>query len=183
MQILLKNNSQIPTKKYDSDACFDIKATSIKIISNDKGDYIQYGTGIYSEIPEGYFIDVRPRSSIREYDLEMTNAPGTIDCHYRNEWFVCFRIHGMLNILGTLMQHQENGAFLDKDNKPVKIISENMTSEMMFEALKLCGIRMYNIGDKIAQVRLESNILTEWKLVEELAHSDRNMQGHGSTGK
>lgn len=46
-------------------------------------------TGIYTAIPEGYEVQVRPRSGMAiKKGLSVVNTPGTIDTGYRNEWFV-----------------------------------------------------------------------------------------------
>lgn len=43
-------------------------------------------TGIYVEIPEGYEIQVRPRSGMAaKFGLTVLNSPGTIDPDYRGE--------------------------------------------------------------------------------------------------
>ena len=43
-------------------------------------------TGIFFEIPEGYEIQVRPRSGLAaKYGISVANAPGTIDADYRGE--------------------------------------------------------------------------------------------------
>ena len=43
-------------------------------------------TGLYVEIPEGYEIQVRPRSGLAaKHGLTVLNAPGTIDADYRGE--------------------------------------------------------------------------------------------------
>lgn len=43
-------------------------------------------TGIYVEIPEGYEIQVRPRSGLAaKFGLTVLNSPGTIDPDYRGE--------------------------------------------------------------------------------------------------
>lgn len=44
-------------------------------------------TGIYTSIPEGYEIQLRPRSGLAiKKGLSIINTPGTIDSGYRNEW-------------------------------------------------------------------------------------------------
>lgn len=44
-------------------------------------------TGIYSEIPIGYEVQLRPRSGLAiKKGLSLVNTPGTIDATYRNEW-------------------------------------------------------------------------------------------------
>ncbi len=43
-------------------------------------------TGLYVEIPEGYEIQVRPRSGLAaRHGISLVNAPGTIDPDYRGE--------------------------------------------------------------------------------------------------
>ena len=43
-------------------------------------------TGLYVEIPEGYEIQVRPRSGLAiKQGITCLNTPGTIDCDYRGE--------------------------------------------------------------------------------------------------
>ena len=44
-------------------------------------------TGIYTSIPEGYEIQLRPRSGLAiKKGLNLINCVGTIDADYRNEW-------------------------------------------------------------------------------------------------
>ena len=66
----------------------DITAT--EIISEEPFQIV-YGTGIAVEIPEGHVGLVFPRSSIRKYDLSLTNSVGVIDSGYRGEIQVTFR--------------------------------------------------------------------------------------------
>ena len=43
-------------------------------------------TGLAAEIPQGYEIQVRPKSSLaRHYGVTLVNAPGTVDAGYRGE--------------------------------------------------------------------------------------------------
>jgi dUTP pyrophosphatase len=82
----------IPTYAKSGDAGMDLVATSI--ISDTTFD-ITYGLGISIEIPEGFVGLVFPRSSIRKYDLALTNCVGVIDSGYRGELQATFRkIHG-----------------------------------------------------------------------------------------
>lgn len=44
-------------------------------------------TGIYTAIPEGYEVQIRPRSGLAiKKGLNLINCVGTIDTGYRNEW-------------------------------------------------------------------------------------------------
>jgi dUTP pyrophosphatase len=43
-------------------------------------------TGLYVELPEGYEIQMRPRSGLAlKNGITLANTPGTIDCDYRGE--------------------------------------------------------------------------------------------------
>ncbi len=44
-------------------------------------------TGIFTSIPRGYEIQIRPRSGLAiKKGLNFINCTGTIDCSYKNEW-------------------------------------------------------------------------------------------------
>lgn len=78
----LNSNAVIPSYSKDGDAGMDLVATEI---ISETTDQITYGTGISMEIPKGYVGLVFPRSSIRKYELELTNSVGVIDSGYRGD--------------------------------------------------------------------------------------------------
>jgi dUTP pyrophosphatase len=86
----LHDNAVIPKYAKDGDAGLDLVAT--EIISKEPFQ-ITYGTGLAMEIPDGYVGLVFPRSSIRKYDLSLTNCVGVIDSGYRGELQATFRRH------------------------------------------------------------------------------------------
>lgn len=50
------------------------------------GERLLIPTGLSMEIPEGYEVQVRPRSGLSlKSPLMVVNSPGTIDCDYRGE--------------------------------------------------------------------------------------------------
>jgi dUTP pyrophosphatase len=71
------------------DAGADLVATSVDL--SRKGQVV-YGTGLAVEIPEGMVGLVFPRSSVRNYDLSMSNSVGVIDSGYRGEIMVTFNL-------------------------------------------------------------------------------------------
>jgi dUTP pyrophosphatase len=79
---LLHESSVKPKYAKESDAGLDLVATSI---ISETPTQITYGLGIAMEIPEGMVGLVFPRSSIRNYDLSLTNSVGVIDAGYRGE--------------------------------------------------------------------------------------------------
>jgi dUTP pyrophosphatase len=76
-----------PSYAKPGDAGLDLTATTI--ISNTTFE-VTYGTSIAVEIPEGYAGLIFPRSSIRKYDLQLSNSVGVIDSGYRGELVFTF---------------------------------------------------------------------------------------------
>lgn len=98
----LNDKAVVPFKKYDSDFCYDVVATSCKEIA----PYVyRYGIGLAFEIDDYDVrgdevvldIDLRPRSSIWETGMVLSNCEGTVDFGYRNEVSAVF-YHVMQNM-------------------------------------------------------------------------------------
>jgi dUTP pyrophosphatase len=86
----LNENAVAPKYASVGDAGMDLVAVSkhMDMMHN----LVIYDTGIAVEIPEGYVGLIFPRSSIRKYDLELTNSVGVIDSGYRGTIQFVFRI-------------------------------------------------------------------------------------------
>lgn len=84
-------NAVDPVRGNATDAGYDLTATS----KETKNGFIQYGTGIHFEIPEGMVGLIYPRSSITKKGLMLKNSVGIIDAGYRGE--VMFRFHELDN--------------------------------------------------------------------------------------
>lgn len=80
--------AQKPKFGKPGDAGADLVATSVEL----KDNQVIYGTGLAVEIPEGMVGLVFPRSSVRNYDLFMSNSVGVIDSGYRGEIMVTFNV-------------------------------------------------------------------------------------------
>lgn len=78
----LHPNAVIPKYAKPGDAGLDL--TAVEII-NDEGFQVTYKTGLAFEIPLGYVGLIYPRSSIRNYQLSLSNCVGVIDSGYRGE--------------------------------------------------------------------------------------------------
>ena len=83
----LNTNAVKPIYSKVGDAGLDLVATEIISESHEQ---ITYGTGLAFEIPEGCVGLIFPRSSIRNYDLVLSNSVGVIDSGYRGEVLVTF---------------------------------------------------------------------------------------------
>jgi len=86
MQVLIKKlhpNAVIPSYAKAGDAGMDMVAISATIAEN--GEYVEYGTGISVEIPEGHVGLIFARSSISKTSLILSNHVGVVDSGYRGE--------------------------------------------------------------------------------------------------
>lgn len=104
----LTETATIPTKAHSTDACFDIYADcpdnkyeverdscGVAITECGYGVVIRPGeavtinTGFATDIPEGYFAAVFPRSGMGiKRNLRLSNSTGIIDSEFRAEWIV-----------------------------------------------------------------------------------------------
>ena len=78
----LHPDAVIPKYAKPGDAGLDLTATEI---INDEGFQVTYGTGLALEIPLGYVGLIFPRSSVRNYQIDLSNCVGVIDSGYRGE--------------------------------------------------------------------------------------------------
>ena len=74
--------------KYSAGAdlkiCSFIGYPNIEEFSLNPGEKILVSTGVQMEIPEGFFLDIRPRSGLScKHGISIANTPGTIDSDYR----------------------------------------------------------------------------------------------------
>lgn len=78
--------AEIPEYMTVGSAGCDIKACLQEPIQLLPGQRAAISTGLAFGIPEGFEIQVRPRSGLSlKKGLTVINAPGTIDCDYRGE--------------------------------------------------------------------------------------------------
>lgn len=81
---VLTVGAKVPTRETPGAAGMDIR--SVESISIYPGKTVLIGTGLAFEVPEGYELQVRPRSGLSaKTDLRIANSPGTIDSDYRGE--------------------------------------------------------------------------------------------------
>ncbi|HEX8948591.1 MAG TPA: deoxyuridine 5'-triphosphate nucleotidohydrolase [Dissulfurispiraceae bacterium] len=80
----IKDSAQIPSFAHKGDAGFDLAAAEDAVIYPFQKRLVS--TGLKAEIPEGYELQVRPRSGLSlKTPLFIANSPGTIDSNYRGE--------------------------------------------------------------------------------------------------
>jgi dUTP pyrophosphatase len=81
----LDSKAVTPAYAKAGDAAVDLTAISLSKVDKDEFGYLEYGTGLAIEIPEGHVGLLFPRSSISNSGLILTNSVGVIDSGYRGE--------------------------------------------------------------------------------------------------
>lgn len=96
-----KSGARLPEYKTSGAAGADICAFLDTPVTIAAGCHALISTGLFFEIPEGYEIQVRPRSGLAAKNgVTVLNAPGTIDSDYRGE--VCVILHNASDVPFTV---------------------------------------------------------------------------------
>ena len=100
ISVINKSSNELPKYAHKGDAGFDLRA-NVEEIKNDNylfnaikfnattiilnpGGRVLIPTGLYMAIPEGYELQIRPRSGLAlKHGITVVNTPGTIDAVYR----------------------------------------------------------------------------------------------------
>lgn len=159
----LTRDARLPYKKYDSDFCFDVYATSCVQLADNT---YEYGTGLSMQIERGeeevlilgnehyknrisidtskmplkFSIDLRPRSSVWRTGMMLSNGVGTIDEGYTGE---------------------------------IKAVFYHINTDFP----------RYKVGDRIGQIKIGFTLPIEFEFANELNETSRNDKGYGSTGR
>lgn len=130
---------ELPKYAHEMDAGMDIRAKSRIIIAPGETKIIP--TGLKVVIPDGYELQVRPRSGLSlKTPLRVANTPGTVDGGYRDEIGVI--------ITNTSVNNKDKQYDInEKDNKK--------------------GTYIVHKGDRIAQIVLCKYEMIEFEEVEE----------------
>ena len=88
---------QNPIKIFgEGEIIFKGKGHATTMLRLEPGSRALIPTGLFTAIPEGYEIQVRPRSGLAlKKGVELSNSPGTIDADYRSEIGVILKNGGL----------------------------------------------------------------------------------------
>ena len=82
----LPNGADLPLPAYATDGAAGMDVVSAEELSLSPGARHAVATGFAMAIPEGYEVQVRPRSGLAlKHGITCLNTPGTIDSDYRGE--------------------------------------------------------------------------------------------------
>ena len=167
--IELEEELEIPKYTHIGDAGIDIRALEDYEILPGETKLIR--TGIKASIPQGYEMQVRPRSGLSlKTKMRVANSPGTIDSNYRGE-------------IGIIVDNIEPPI---KDITYEPVLNKDGTIKEFNITSILHGAPCYiQKGDRIAQLVLAEVPLAHFYQVENIGifDSERGEDGFGSSGK
>lgn len=88
MKVKIINHSGFDCPSYATplSAGMDLRASMEQSITLAPLERALVPTGLFVELPEGYEMQIRPRSGLAaKYGITVLNSPGTIDADYRGE--------------------------------------------------------------------------------------------------
>lgn len=95
IEIPVKTKNKLPHYATDGAAGADLYADLSEPLTLLPGKSACIPTGLFFELPEGYELQVRPRSGLAlKHSVTVLNAPGTIDADYRGNVGVILINHG-----------------------------------------------------------------------------------------
>jgi len=94
ISIVNKSKNPLPEYKTTGSSGADVRANLSKEILLQPQQIEAIPTGLFFEIPEGFEIQVRPRSGLAlKHGVTVLNSPGTVDADYRGELLVILINH------------------------------------------------------------------------------------------
>ena len=98
VQVINKSQNELPKYETRNSAGCDIRSTVHTELKPGARQLVP--TGLYVAIPNGYEIQVRPRSGLAlKHGITVLNTPGTIDADYRGE-------------IGVILMNHSNETFI-----------------------------------------------------------------------
>lgn len=86
VKVRASEGALVPSYKTEGAAGADVCAFVDQSVTILPGSFAMIPTGLFFEIPQGYEIQVRPRSGLAAKNgITVLNTPGTIDSDYRGE--------------------------------------------------------------------------------------------------
>lgn len=87
---------QFPEYETEGSAGMDVRYFGFEGKTINIDTIVTFGTGLTVDIPDGYELQVRPRSGLAfKHGVTVLNAPGTIDSDYQGEIRIALINHGV----------------------------------------------------------------------------------------
>jgi dUTP pyrophosphatase len=156
IKVKLTDGAPLPKHTRPGDAGMDL--TSRQTVEIAPGGTVMVGTGVWMEIPEGYYGEIVPRSGMAaKRGITIANTPGTIDSNYRGE--IMLPLH---NIAPSMMWLECSDDTSRWERNP--------------------DVALVERGERVAQIIIKRYEDCECVEVEELSETERASNGFGSSG-
>ena len=120
----IHENAIIPNYVHKGDAGMDLYSIEETIIKSNEIKLIS--TGLKTEIPLNYEIQIRPKSGLAiKHGITVLNSPGTIDSGYRGE------------IKVILINHSEKDFLIEKNSKIAQMVLKKVEQAEIIEVTEL----------------------------------------------
>ncbi len=176
----------LPFYAKTGDAGMDISAAVDVFLA--PGETKLVPTGIKVAIPQGYELQVRPRSGLSyNTPLRIPNSPGTIDSGFRDEICVILNNSSCPCSCGT---ETETGTEINTEivnqietDSDSKLVKPKIRTLLVSTKGNLQGNYQIHKGDRIAQIVLNKVPAIKWQITDSVSQIgfDRG-GGFGSTG-
>ena len=124
VQVLISDGVQLPKYETSGSAGMDVRANISEPIVLGSLERALIPTGIKMAIPEGYEVQVRPRSGLAlKHGISMANAVGTIDSDYRGE-------------IGVILINLSKDEYVVQPKERIGQLVLNKVAQMEFEVVK-----------------------------------------------
>ena len=111
VKVIREKGVELPKYETEGSAGMDVRANIKESITLKSLERILIPTGLKVAIPEGYEIQVRPRSGLAiKHGITMLNTPGTVDSDYRGELKVI--VVNLSNETYTIEPNERIGQFV-----------------------------------------------------------------------
>lgn len=150
-------DAKLPSYAHHGDAGMDV--CSVDDVELTPGCPTLVSTGLVADIPDGYEIQVRPRSGLAlKHGITVWNSPGTIDSNYR----------GTIGVILYLALG--------------RVVRRNVDQTTFEYSVKPNDPYVIHKGDRIAQLVLSPVTRCIPVESEAVSTTDRGASGFGSTG-
>ena len=124
VKVLIEEGVQLPKYETSGSAGMDVRANIKEPIVLRSLERALIPTGIKMAIPEGYEVQVRPRSGLAlKHGISMANAVGTIDSDYRGE-------------LGVILINLSKDEYTVQPQERIGQLVLNKVAQMEFEIVE-----------------------------------------------
>ena len=124
-----KSNNEDPKYATNGSSGFDLRANLSKTMIIPSGKFSIIQTGLFFNIPEGFEVQIRPRSGLAAKNgVTVLNTPGTIDSDYRGE------------IMVILINHGDNDFTINHGDRIAQAVLATVTANNVVKLIKVDDI-------------------------------------------